>query len=137
MSKFVFVNGAIVINSVDLSNHIQEVAVEMTADAVDTTSMGETGHSHVQGLRDDSFSMTAFSDFAAAQLDATLWPIFDGGSVFVVSVWPAGTVTSSTNPKYSGTVVLTEYSPVAGAVGDASMTSLTFPVSGRISRSTT
>lgn len=137
MAKFVLINASMRINAVDLSVYVSEVAVELSADDVETTAMGAGGHERVQGLRDDSFTVTAFSDFAAAKVDETVWPLFNGASSFLVEVWANGTTTAATNPKYSGTCILTEYQPISGSVGDAAMTPLTLPVNGKVSRATT
>jgi hypothetical protein len=137
MAVYVIRDAAVKINSVDLSDHITEVSVAMSADDVDVTAMGAGGRQRLQGIRDDSFTMTALSDFAAGEIDNTVFPLFTSGSLFLVEVWPAGTTTSSTNPKYSGTVVMTgEYTPVSGAIGDAASTPMTFPVNGTITKST-
>jgi predicted secreted protein len=125
------------VNNVDLSDHMSEVTVSMSAADVDTTAMGAGGHQRILGIRDDSFNMTAFSDFAAAKVHATVNPLFVAGSLFLVEVAASGSTISATNPKFSGTCILTEYSPIAGAVGDAAMTPLTFPVNGTIAIGTT
>jgi hypothetical protein len=140
MAVFVLRNCWIRINNVDLSDHISEVTVNATAADVDVTAMGAGGHQRILGIRDDSFELTAFSDFAAGKVDATLWPLFvanaGAGSLFLVEVAAEGSTITSTNPKYSGTCILTEYTPIAGAVGDASMTPVTLPVNGTITRGT-
>lgn len=138
MAVFVLRNAAVRINSVDLSDHITEVTVNMTQADVDVTAMGAGGRQRIVGIRDDSFTMTALSDFAAGKIDATLWPLFSAtdGSLFLVEVWANGTTTTSTNPKYSGTCILTEYTPIAGAVGDAATTPVTLPVNGTIAKAT-
>lgn len=140
-TPFVIRNPNVKIAGVDLSTHIREVSVSMTAADVDTTASGSGGHERILGIRDDSFTLSAYSDFSAQQVDATIWPNFSGGSLFVVEVWanPGGTLNSpvsATNPKYWGTCILTEYSPIAGAIGDAAMTPLTLPVNGVINRAT-
>lgn len=137
MAKFVLRNAAVKIASTDFSDHVAEVAVETTAADVPTTAMGAGGQERVAGIRDDSFTLTMFSDFAAASVDAVLWAQMSGSSLFLVEVWAAGTVTSATNPKFSGTCILLEYQPINGSVGDASMTSVQLPVNGTISRATT
>lgn len=136
MGKFVILTTSVKLNSVDLSDRIRSCAVAMSAPPVNVQAMGATGADYVQGLREDSFTMEAYSDFAAAKINATLRPFMDNGSPFLVEVWPAGTVTSATNPKFSGTVIMTEYEPISGAVGDAAMTPLTLPVIGKISEAT-
>lgn len=141
MAVFVLRNAWVKINGTnDISDHVSEVSVNMTAADVDVTAMGAGGHQRILGIRDDSFTLTAFSDFAANSLDAIMYPLFtasnNAGSLFLVEVAANGSTISSTNPKYSGTVILTEYTPISGAVGDASTTSLTLPVNGTITRGT-
>lgn len=138
MPAFILRNAAVRINSVLVSDHVTDVAVNMTAAEGDTTAMGAGGRQRIQGIRDDSFSITALSDFAASSIDETIWPLFNSGtSLFLVECWANGTTTAATNPKYSGTAILLEYTPIAGAVGDVSKTPLTLPVNGVISRATT
>jgi hypothetical protein len=138
MAHFVLRNASVKINSIDLSDHMSSVSVETTADDIDVTAMGAGGRQHLAGIRNDQFTFEAFSDFAAAEIDATLWPLMvTAGTVFLVEVWADGTTTSTTNPKYSGSCVMLEYNPISGSVGDASMTPLTLPVNGTITRATT
>jgi hypothetical protein len=133
---FVIRDPSIKINAVDLSDHVAEVSVEMTAADVDITASGSGGHQRLLGIRDDQFVLSMFSDFATAKVDATLWPLFSGGSYFLVEVWASGTATAANNPKFSGTCILTTYSPISGAIGDAARTPINLPVNGIISRAT-
>lgn len=136
MAKFVLRNAAVRIAGTDFSDHVSEVAVQLTAADVDTTAMGAGGHERLAGIRDDGFELTMFSDFAATSVDAVLHAQMAGSSLFLVEVWAAGTVTAATNPKYSGTAILLEYQPINGQVGAASMTQVQLPVNGTISRAT-
>lgn len=133
MAVFVLRSAFVSIDGVDLSNHIREVAVALTADDVDVTAMGAGGHGHLAGIRDDKFTLTAYSDFAAGAIDATVSSKFYGGTTpFVLHVGPSSSTASATNPIYSGTCSLLTYSPVAGAVGAAAMTPLEFVLQGTI-----
>lgn len=136
-NPFVIRNPSIKIGNVDLSGWVGEVSVDMTADDVDVTASGAGGKQRILGIRDDSFKLTVFSDFGAGAIDQTLWPLFNGGSLFLVECWASGTVSSTLNPKYSGTCILTNYSPISGAIGDAAKTDITLPVQGVIVRATT
>lgn len=136
-NAFVLRNAYVTIGGVDLSDHIHDVTVQQSADEVDVTAMGAGGHQRLAGIRDDRFTMTAYSDFSAAKLHATVNPYFQSGGTFVVVVAASGSTISATNPFFIGTCVALTYSPVAGAVGDASMTPLEFPTaSGTISTAT-
>jgi hypothetical protein len=138
MAPFVLRNAAVRIGGTALfSDHMTDVAVNMAAADVDITAMTAGGHQRLQGIRDDSFALTALSDFAASSIDSVIWPLFNSGtSLFLVEVWANGTTTTATNPCYSGTCILTEYTPISGAVGDAAKTPLPLPVNGVISRAT-
>jgi hypothetical protein len=134
MASFVLRNAFVSIDTVDLSDHCREVAVELTADDVDVTAMGAGGHGHLAGIRDDKFTFTFYSDFAAGKVDATIQSKFAGGTTpFYVHVGPNNSTASATNPIYIGTCFLLTYNPVSGAVGDAAMTPLEFVVQGTIS----
>lgn len=126
MSKFVLTNAAIKINSVDLSNHCSQVEVSMQKDEVDVTSFGSSAKEILPGVADASITATFFNDFAAASVDATLQPLYATGSLFPVQVWPAGTISSPTNPYYLGTMVLLQYTPISGGMGDASSMDVEF-----------
>lgn len=138
MAGYVIKNPSVTINGTDVSDHIREVNVMMSAEDVDVTASGAGGKQHLQGIRDDRFELVALSDFAASQLDSIVYPLFSGASIFAVVVWPNSTVTSSSNPKFTGSsCILVEYNPVSGKIGDAAETPLTIPVNGTISKATT
>jgi hypothetical protein len=136
VAKFVLKNAWIQINSVDLSDHVRSVAVNMSAQLQESQGMGSDGLERVAGLRDDAFELTLAQDFAASEVDATLWPLFDGGSEFLIEVAADGTAISSTNPKYSGSVLLESYPPLSGDIGGLAESSIRLPVNGKISRAT-
>src|SRR5690349_222015 len=113
MARMVFTNAGVVINSVDLSNRVQSVTVNMTKEKVEATAMTAGGKEYIPGLSDDSFDITWRQDFAASEVDATLYPLYSSGSQFLLKVSPNGTAISSTNPSYSGTVSMFDYTPIA------------------------
>lgn len=136
MGKFIIKLTAMKVGGVEISDHCREITVSLSAPPVDVKAMGSAGREVVQGLREDEFSITAYSDFAANSIDQIMWPHFSAGTPVLIEAWPSGTVSSATNPRYSGSAILTEYQPIAGEVGDAAMTPLTFPVNGLVQRAT-
>ena len=138
MAKLVFLDGYISVNGVDLSDHASDITLDLTKADIQTTTMGQKGVSRLAGLEDDKITVTFFQDFAAAEIDATLQPLWSAGSLFpgtVMAVKTGGA--SSTNPTYSGTFIILDYQPVAGKVGDALATTVTMSTSGTITRGTT
>lgn len=125
MAKFVLKNPIITIDGVNLSDHISSVTIETTFDEVDVTAFGSNYKEILQGLGDATITCAVFQDFAAGSVDATLWPLSQSGASFPVTVKATNAAVSATNPLYSMTGVLLSYSPIAGAVGEASTTDVT------------
>lgn len=138
MTKVVLTNVSVLINSVDLSDHVQKVTIDDKKDTVDVTSMGATSKEYLLGLGDATVAVTFFQDFAASSVDATLQPLHAAGSLFPVVIKPTSATASATNPAYNGTFILPEYVPIDGQVGAASMMTVTFQNASQsgISRST-
>lgn len=134
MAKIVLTNPSITVNSVDLSDHIAKVTINIKKDEVDTTAFGSTGKTRVGGLEDSSISIDFHQDFASGSVEATLFPLL--GTTTTVVVKPVNTTTSTTNPAYTASVLCTEWAPVDGSVGDLMAPSVTWPVSGTVARTT-
>ena len=126
MAKTVLTDASVTINAVDLSDHVSKVEVSMQKDEVDVTGMGAQAKEILPGLADANISVTFFQDFAAAEVDATLFPLYNGSSLFPIEVKSSSGSVSATNPTYSGTFVLLEYTPISGGVGEASTMDVTF-----------
>ncbi len=135
MSVTVLTNASVVVNGVDLSDHVDTVVVTTDTDDVDITAMGASAHQHAPGLRNDSFSITFLQDFAASKVDQTLFPLL-GNTGFSVVVKPVASAVSTTNPSFTGTCLLLKYSPLNGKVGSRSDTQVDFPCTGLIVRAT-
>lgn len=134
MARIVLTDAGVILGGVDLSDHIAQVELNQTFDEVETTAFGDGGRTRVAGLEDSSVTLSFHQDYAAASVDDTINPLVGGTAAF--EIYPAGTTVSATNPKYSGTVLLTEWSPVSGTVGDLLTADVTWPVSGQVTRAT-
>ena len=135
MSVVVLTNAKVVVNGVDLSDHVDSVEVQTNVDDVDITAMGASAHQHAPGLRNDAITVNFLQDFASGKVDATLFPLL-GNTGFTVSVLPVNAATSTTNPAYFATCCLFTYSPLNGKVGERSDTSVTFQTTGLIAKAT-
>lgn len=128
MAKFVMKNCRVEVNAVDFTDHVSSVEVSLSKDDVETTSFSGSGRERVAGLRNEKFTVNFQQDFAAASVDATLWPLYNGETEFTVKIRPTASAIGPTNPEYTATCVLLEYQPLTGKAGDLSETSVTFPV---------
>ena len=127
MAKFVLKNCQVVVNGVNFSDHVDSVEVHTKKKSIDTTNFSGGGTEAVAGLKEDQFIITFQQDFAAAEVDQTLWPLYNNETEFTVAVRPLTAAISTTNPEYSATCILLEYMPLQGKVGDLSSTKVTFP----------
>lgn len=134
MATFAFTDAKVTINSVDLSDHVRQVKLTVEADDLENTAMGADYKSRIGGLKDWSVDLEFNQDFAASKVDVTLFPLL--GSVTTIAIVPVNDTVSATNPEYSGSVLVKEYTPMDGSVGDLATTSVTWPGAGTLSRGT-
>jgi len=134
MAKFVLTNPLVQIAGTDLSDHIASVTVSESYADVATTAFGDSSVTRIAGLGDHSVSLDFHEDFASAEVHATIAGL--AGATTTVSVKPVNETTSATNPAFSMTVLVTEWPLLSGAVGDLASASVTWPVSGDITTST-
>src|SRR4249920_883333 len=106
-----------VVNGVDLSDHVREVTINMSADDLDATGMGALSKAHAVGLRDDRMEVTMMQDYAAAKVDATLNPLVGSNTPFTIVVKPTSAAVSGTNPSYTMSSLLFDYTPIDASVG--------------------
>ena len=125
MAQIVLTNAYISVNSVVLSDRANSVTLNYEVDSVEVTAFGDGGHKFVGGLQNNSTEIAFMQDFAAANVEATVYPLV--GTTTTVIIKPNGATTSATNPAYTLTgCFLAAHTPVAAAVGELAMTSLTF-----------
>lgn len=134
MSKFVATNYNVKINTVDFSTSLASVELNFEADDVETTAFGSSFRTRVGGLRDGSISLNFHQDFASSSVDQTINPLI--GSIATVVIIPNGTAVSATNPSYTVTCLVNQYQPFASSVGDLATLSVTWPLTGTVTRAT-
>jgi hypothetical protein len=134
MAVIVLKDAFVSVGGVDVSTRTNSVTLNYEIDSVETTSFGDTGHKFIGGLQNVSCEVSLQQDYAASNVEATLYPLV--GTTTTVIVKPVNTTTSATNPAYTLTgTYLAAHTPVAGAVGELAMTSVTF-TGGVISKAT-
>jgi hypothetical protein len=134
MAVQVLINPQIIINSVDLTSRIDTVALEETYADVDTTAFGSSAKTRLAGLGDHKVTLNFQQDFAGAEVEATIYPLV--GSTASITVKPLNATTSTTNPAYTFTALVTDWKPVDGKVGALMMSSVTWPISGAVTKAT-
>ncbi len=134
MAKFVATDYKVTINGTNLSTSLASVELPIEIDEQETTAFGSEWRTRIAGLKSGSITLEFHQDFAAGALDSILYPLL-GTNATVVVVPTSGTVTAS-NPSYSGSFLVTQYTPYASTVGDLATVSLSWPLSGALTRAT-
>ena len=138
MARIVLTDAKVTINSVNLSDHIASITINQSNDVVETTAFSSTAaKTRVAGLADNSVTLEFHQDFASSNVEATI----NGspslvGTVTAIVVTPTSGSVSATNPSYSFNALVSEWTPLSGSVGELSTASVTWPISGAITKAT-
>lgn len=121
MATFVLRDATVVVNAIDLSDHVQSVTVETSMETQDSTAMGNQARSFNGGLFADAISVTFHQDFAASEVDVTLYTLYRARTSHTVVVKATSDAVGTTNPTYTLTGLIEDITPIAGSVGDEAM----------------
>lgn len=132
MSALVLTNAFIEIDGTAFSGVNTNVAISYSAAAAEITAMGDGTRKNIGGLKDWSMS---FEFIADEEQTGTFFDMV--GTVVPVEVRASADARGLTNPGYVGEGLVTEYTPLSGAVGDAHKVSLTVVSHSDLQRLTT
>ena len=135
MAKLVLTNAYVLIGATDLSNHIASISLATQYDIVETTQFGDTSKRRVAGLADNTVTFEFHQDFQAGSVEATIYPLL--GTAIACEIKPIDTTVSVNNPKYSFSVLISEWTPLNAAAGELTTATVTWPISGDITKTTT
>jgi len=134
MAKLVLTNATVSLNGTDISNDVAAITLSTTAAEVPTTSFGSGGAvTRVAGLIDNSVTLSLHNEYSS--VEGLVYPLV--GSTAVTMVIKASTASPSTaSPSWSFQVLVTEWTPINGAVGELNTADVTWPISGTITKAT-
>ena len=138
MAKQVLTNVAVTFGtaSTDIAAYVTSITLSTTANEVVTSAMGSSAMTRIQGMIDNSVTIELQQDYPT--IEKLFWDAFTAGTAVPMTVKPNGTaVASSTNPSYAFSVLPTSWTPVNGAIGDLATVSITYPISGAITKTGT
>ena len=136
MAKFVVTTNAISLNGTDISASCARAELVINASEVDTTDFGSAGWTElIGGLKSGTVSLDFHQDFGSGAV-SELFQDLVGTIGTVTLIAGNGTAASATTPQYSAEVLINSFTPVAGAVGDLSTFSVSFPTTGAVSYAT-
>ncbi|MFB7473981.1 hypothetical protein [Kitasatospora sp. NPDC056184] len=118
-----------------LNEHTKKCEVAVEVEEKDVTTYISNGWKLViGGLKSGNLGLEFLNDFAATKLDSIMWPLL--GTVVPFEVRPTQAAVSTSNPKYTGDVLVKEWQPISGSVGDEASVGVSYPTSGAVIRAT-
>jgi len=96
----------------NLSDHIASITLSTVHDIIETTEFGQIAKTRIAGLADNSVTFEFHQDFSTGSVEDVIYPAL-------------------------GTALISEWTPLNGSAGDLATASVTWPISGEITKTTT
>lgn len=136
MAQQKMTNAYVSLDGNDISAFLESIDLDYSPVTDDATTMGDDTQETVAVAKSWSCSLTAKNDFAASQLDSIMFGIVDALAPVTLLVNPDGSTTSTSNPRYSGSVTVTNYKPLQANWGQLVRTPIALASAGDLSRAT-
>lgn len=135
MAKMVLTAEYVSVNAVDISAYLKKGEIAVEVDPQDVTTYASAGwKEYLGGLKSGELGLSYLNDVAAAALDSIMWPLL--GTVVAFEIRASQSVVGTSNPKYTGSLLVKEWKPIGGSVGDANGADVSYPTSGAVTRAT-
>lgn len=135
MAKQVLLASYVAVGGTDLSAYCSKIELTIEAEKKEATTFGSAGwEESLSGIKSGELGLTFKQDVAAAAIDSVLWPLL--GTVATFEVRLSNAAVGASNPKYSGSVLITSWAPINGSVGDLAEVEVGWPTTGAVVRAT-
>lgn len=135
LGKYVLTAEKILIAGNDLSTYCSKAEISISADVKDTTTYGSAGwKEELAGLKGAKISLEFYNDTAAAALDSIMWPLL--GTVVAFELAGTQAARGTSNPSYIGNLLMSEWNPITGKVGDVDTSSVSYQSTAAVTRVT-
>ncbi|MEU0102393.1 phage tail tube protein [Streptomyces sp. NPDC006267] len=135
MAKMILLAAYVSLNGTDLSEYTRKAELTTEVEDKDVTTYASLGWKEVLGgLKSGELSLEFLQDVAATEIDSVMWPLLGTVVPFVVRLDSSAVGTS--NPEWSGNVLINGWNPIEGSVGDEASVSVGYPTSGAVTRAT-
>ena len=125
MAVEVLTDALITINAIVLSTRSNQVELDFTIEAKESTAFGDTGRKYVGGLQNNKCTIALMQDYAAANVEATVYPLVGTSTTLIIR--KSSAVVGVTNPTYTlSNTFLESHTPVKGDVGELMTIQLVF-----------
>ena len=122
--------------NIDLSAYCTSFTLNRSFNEIDVTAMGDTGVRQIAGLETSTLTIEFINDNGSNAVLQTLNSLL-GKNVYFKVANDKSASGSAANPFWTGLVLINNITPINGAVGDLSTQSVSFNVSGGVTKTET
>lgn len=135
MAKMVLLASFLSIAGNDLSDRASKIELTAEIEDKDVTTFASLGWKEVLGgLASGTLAVQFKNDFAATEVDSIMWPLFLTRTPQTFEVRSDQAAVGANNPSYTGNVLVKEWKPLTGSVGDVAEAEVSYPTSGAVTR---
>ena len=109
-----------------ITDHVSSVSLSRELDVVDITAMTDTVANAITGVERSTLNLELYNDFAASSVNA-LFEDALGTKLNIRLIPVSGTVTA-TNPSYTMSCLISNWTPINGSVDGVASVSASFPI---------
>jgi hypothetical protein len=127
MAVFLSNGVQVILNSVDLTDHVTSATINRVFEELEISAMGDTARKYTKGLETSTITLDFLNDnlaSGAGSVRAALQAAW--GTTVPITLKQTNAVVSTTNPEYQSTILVNNTTDINGAVGDISSQSITF-----------
>ena len=127
MAVFLSNGVQVILNSVDLTDHVTSATINRVFEELEISAMGDTARKYTKGLETSTITLDFLNDNAASgagSVRAALQAAW--GTTVPITLKQTNAVVSTTNPEYQSTILVNNTTDINGATGDISSQSITF-----------
>lgn len=116
-----------------IADHCSKAELTVEVEEKDVTTFASLGWKEaLGGLKSGTLALSLKQDIVDDGLDEDFWTIL--GTVVTFEVRLTQAVVGTSNPKYTGSVLINSWKPLNGSVGDVAELDVSFPTSGVVTR---
>lgn len=130
-----FRNPLVELGGVNLSPHVTSVELNYSTEALDRTAHGHSTRIRTPGLLRWTVDILFHQDFDDGAVDDTLFALL--GTVTNMELRPNNACSTDSNPRFTGSALVADYSPMGGAVGSLLGARTQLVVAGALTRAVT
>lgn len=109
-----------------ITSFVNTVSLNRELDVVDITAMTDTVANAITGVERSTLNLELYNDFAASSVNSLFEDAL--GTKLNIKLVPVSGAVTATNPSYTMSVLISNWTPINGSIDGVASVSASFPV---------